>query len=146
MLQQNAQQDTLNISALSQFPLRTPRSRKYKLAPKKQSTDSVVTRTIAALLLSMSIAHAAEPAPTCKLAFAATLNNQPILAATTTTIRTGGNIAFESKQHSFTTTLACGKKYVATVTSGKTTRTREFRTLPYNKITVEMGAKAGAAK
>lgn len=96
--------------------------------------------TIAALLLSMSIANAAEPAATCKVRFAATLNNQPMLAPTVTTIRTGGNIAFESKQHSFTTALACGKTYVATVTSGKTTRTREFRTLPYNKITVEMGA------
>lgn len=140
MLQQKAKQNTLNISALSQLPLLTPRNRKYKLALKKQSTGAAVTRTITALLLSMSIAHAAEPAATCKVRFAATLNNQPILAATTTTIRTGGNIAFESKQHSFTTTLACGKTYVATVTSGNTTRTREFRTLPYNNIKVEMDA------
>ena len=141
MLQQNAQQDTLNIEQLRQLSLLTPRSRKYRLAITEQCTGNAVTRTITALLLSMSIAHAAEPAAaTCKVRFAATLNNQPMLAATATTIRTDGNIAFESKRHSFTTKLACGKTYIATVTSGSTTRTREFRTLPYNNIKVDMGA------
>ena len=103
------------------------------------------------LVAALSI-FAVTPAATaeqtiCKVTFKATLNGYPALKPTRVTIRQDGIIVMESATHSFnTTSLECGKTYVATISTDVTpqqtvTRTRTFTVLIANRVFVAMDPK-----